>query len=137
MVAPLLAAIAGALGGLAGGAILGSKKDMTSPLLGVKHEPYEYYAPVTGIQETHSEQYMYAPQVSHTFQGGDLFWESPYASTKKEATTTQTSTPSQTATQTPTQDLAGAVQGTNMTYVALIAVAGLVAYGYVSTRKKK
>lgn len=140
MAAPLLIPALAGLAGAFGGWSLNEWMSGETKKSGEIHAPQEWFMPVNAQQTTTVDQRQYAPVVSYGWQGGDLFLESPGASSKKEMTTTQTSTPSQYASQQPSQAATGATptEGlTNILPIALIAGIALVGYGYVSRGKKR
>lgn len=122
MIWPLVAA--GAIG--AGAALLGNiLGGETKKEASVYHAPYETYAPQTTSARTYNIQYpSYQVQMN-----------SPLASqsTKKEMRTEIDQEPSQSV-----APVGGSVpsEGTNWVMIAGLGVAGLVAYGLVSGRKK-
>lgn len=114
------AIVAGIGGTLAGSLLGGSKKEYTI----TKHAPYETYSPQTTDARVYNIQYpTYQVQI-----------DSPLASqsTKKEMATELTQKPSM---EVSPQNAPVTSQGTNWTTIAIVAVAGLVAYGVVSRKK--
>lgn len=139
MVLPLIPiAIAGGaslagfgLGGMFGGA----KKEI--------HAEKEYYAPTVSkvYAPTHAPQLQFAPVTTYGYVGPTTIIESPGARVKKEQIMDVISKPEQMGTwelpisvaQEPkhTKDIAG----TNLTHIAIIAVIGVVAYGFLKGKK--
>ena len=98
----------------------------------IEADPYQYYAP----------QIQFAPQTSYAYQGATTIISSPEAVVKKQQTMDLVSRPEQVGawefpidvSQEP--DVSGAVSGTNMTMIALIAVAGAAAIMLIGKKKK-
>ncbi len=144
-VIPVLSGIAG-LGAGAGimGALAKGKKEEHN----VYHQPYEYYAPspLNYEMEVFAPQIQYSPQVSYQYEGATYIIESPGAVSKKEQSLEQTSTPKQKGTwdfpvditQEPHHEpqLGEVSSGTSLLPVVIVAVIGLLAYGFI-TRKRK
>jgi len=137
---PILSGIAG-LGAGAGimGALDGGKKEE------ITHAPYEYYAPTTSKTEqiTYAPQVQYSPQLSYAYQGGTYIISSPSAVSKKQQEVKSQLIPEQRATwefpistyQEPTHSPVQGGVGTDLTKIAVIAVVGLVAYGFITKKK--
>jgi hypothetical protein len=103
-------------------------------------EPLGIYAP----------QLQYSPGYVYSYQGGDIFIESPGASSKKEAAISQDISPSQEGAWSLPYQIAPYVApsqeqeqqqeqgiGTDFVTLALIGAVALVAYGLVSKGKRK
>jgi len=109
-------------GGLVGGGTYAPTTALTTSL--IEAAPYQHYAP----------QIQFAPQTSYAYQGATTIISSPEAVVKKKQTMDLVSRPEQVGawefpidvTQKP--DVSGAVSGTNMTHIAIIAGVGVVAY---------
>jgi len=137
---PVLSGVAG-LGAGAGimGALGGGKKEE------IHHAPYEYYAPTTSKTEqfTYAPQVQYSPQLSYAYQGGTYIISSPSAVSKKQQEVKSQLIPEQSATwefpistyQQPTHSPVQGGVGTDLTKIAIIAVIGLVAYGFITKKK--
>ena len=137
---PILSGIAG-LGTGVGvmGALGGGKKEE------IKHAPFEYYAPTTSKTEqiTYAPQVQYSPQLSYAYQGGTYIISSPSAVSKKQQEVKSQLIPEQSATwefpistyQQPTHSPVQGGVGTDLTKIAIIAVIGLVAYGFITKKK--
>ena len=137
---PILSGIAG-LGAGAGimGAFGGGKKEE------IQHAPFEYYAPTTSKTEqvTYAPQVQYSPQLSYAYQGGTYIISSPSAVSKKQQEVKSQLIPEQRATwefpistyQQPTHSPVQGGVGTDFTKIAIIAVIGLVAYGFITKKK--
>ena len=109
-------------GGLVGGGTYAPTTALTTSV--IEADPYQYYAP----------QIQFAPQTSYAYQGATTIISSPGAVSKKEQVMEQVLKPAQKGawefpidvSQEP--DVSGAVSGTNMTHIAIIAAVGIVAY---------
>lgn len=135
---PIAIAGAGALGGFGLGTLFGGskKEELIQEQTGkidvvVEAAPYQHYAPQKTFQPTYTQ----------TYTGGDIIVESPGARTTKKTVVDVKPKVDQRGQWdfpvdiTPTQDLEqrGEVgAGVDMTVIALIAAAGLIAYGVVS-----
>lgn len=116
-------------GGLIGG---GTYSPTTSwAEANIYHQPYETYAP----------QIQFAPQTSYAYQGATTIISSPGAESKKEQRLDLVSKPAQkgawdiptSISQAPSAE--GAVQGTNMMHIAIIAVVGAAAIMFLKKKK--
>lgn len=133
-------AFAGATG-VAGWLAGRSKKEVSIE----EHAEYEHYQPT--ITEAEKFQHfhprmIHAPQTAYAYTGGDIFIESPGATSKKETTIGQESKPEisgaidyATDTVGATREGEGDIAGVNMTHIALIAAAGLIGYGLLQPKK--
>lgn len=129
MVLPLIPlAIAGIGGGIAGGIVSsffggGSKKDYA---VHETHAPHEHFAPVT--TDARSTAQTFAPTYQYQIDSPDSSMTS-----KKVAESASSSRPEISPSRTQ-EGGAGisAVEGTDMTKLALIGAVGLIAYGAVS-----
>ena len=116
-------------GGLVGGGTYAPTTALTTSV--IEADPYQYYAP----------QIQFAPQTSYAYQGATTIISSPEAVVKKQQTMDLVSKPEMVGawdfpidvTQKP--DVSGAVSGTNMTLIALIAVAGAAAIMLIKKKK--
>ena len=117
-------------GGLVGGGTYAPTTALTTSV--IEADPYQYYAP----------QIQFAPQTSYAYQGATTIISSPEAVVKKQQTMDLVSRPEQAGTWdfpidvTQKPDVSGAVSGTNMTMIALIAVAGAAAIMLIGKKKK-
>ena len=117
-------------GGLVGGGTYAPTTALTTSV--IEADPYQYYAP----------QIQFAPQTSYAYQGATTIISSPEAVVKKQQTMDLVSRPEQAGawdfpidvSQEP--DVSGAVSGTNMTHIAIIAAVGVVAYMLIGKKKK-
>ena len=132
---PLLAGAAGKKANISFGAgLLGGGKYapvISTSEASIFHQPYETYAP----------QIQFAPQTSYAYQGATTIISSPEAVVKKQQTMDLISKPEQVGTwDIPTAisqapEAKGAISGTNMTLIALIAVAGAAAIIFIKKKK--
>ena len=117
-------------GGLVGGGTYAPTTALTTSV--IEADPYQYYAP----------QIQFAPQTSYAYQGATTIISSPEAVVKKQQTMDLVSRPEQAGTWdfpidvTQKPDVSGAVSGTNMTHIAIIAAVGVVAYMLIVKKKK-
>lgn len=116
-------------GGLVGGGTYSPTTALTEA--NIYHQPYEMYAP----------QIQFAPVSSYAYQGSTTILGSPRATSKKEQSMDVVSDPLQKgAWELPTiitqePDVSGAVSGTNMTHIAIIAVIGAAAIMFIKGKK--
>ena len=116
-------------GGLVGGGTYAPTTALTTSV--IEADPYQYYAP----------QIQFAPQTSYAYQGATTIISSPEAVVKKQQTMDLISKPEQVGTwDIPTAisqapEAKGAISGTNMTLIALIAVAGAAAIIFIKKKK--
>ena len=142
MVLPLIVAAGAGIGGSVLGGLLTGKKEEV-----VKHAPYEYYAPTTSevYSPTYSPQIQMSPQYTYAYQGGTYIISSPSATSKKEQEVRSELIPKQEGTwklpisvsQEPTHSPVQGGVGTDMTKIAIIGAVGLIAYGLISSKRRK
>lgn len=143
MALPLIPILSGIAGLGAGAGIMGTFGDGKKEE--IHHAPYEYYAPTTSKTEqvTYAPQVQYSPQLSYAYQGGTYIISSPSAVSKKQQEVKSQLIPEQSATwefpistyQQPTHSPVQGGVGTDLTKIAIIAVIGLVAYGFITKKK--
>jgi len=142
MVLPLIIAAGAGIGGSVLGGLLTGKKEEV-----VKHAPYEYYAPTVSevYSPTYSPQIQMSPQYTYAYQGGTYIIGSPSATSKKEQEVRSELIPKQEGTwklpisvsQEPTHSPVQGGVGTDITKIAIIGAVGLIAYGLISSKRRK
>lgn len=133
--------IPGLSGITAKGGILG-----TGGKIGDIHLPYSQYQPTTVYHEpfeTFAPQVQFAPVSTYAYQGGDIFIESPGASSKKEIIQDIVSKPEQRGLWEIPQTVAPHYEqpettttGLNVLHVAIIGVVGFMGYTYLKGKKR-
>lgn len=133
--------IPGLSGITAKGGVLG-----TGGKIGDIHLPYSQYQPTITTHHpyaTFAPEIQFAPVSTYGYQGGDIFIESPGASSKKEMRQDIVSKPEQTGqwdipyTVSPHYEQPETTTtGLNVTHIAIIAVVGFIGYSVVKAKKR-